>query len=88
MLHTRPVVDLRNRYASADLASRRRLSGQATDLDAILAGRSDDLARVELQRGHRVVVLERLEDPARTHVPNLFGDSKERSEIGMQKSIS
>ena len=31
-------------------------------LDAVLACGGDDLARVELERGHGVIVLQRLED--------------------------
>ena len=40
-------------------------------LDAVLARSSNDLARVELQRSDGMVVLQRLKDAARAHVPNL-----------------
>ena len=40
-------------------------------LDTVLARRGDNLARVELQGGDGMVVLEGLEDAARAHVPYL-----------------
>jgi hypothetical protein len=43
-----------------------------TRLDAVLPSRRDHLAAVKLKRRHAVVVLDRLKDPSRAKVPNLF----------------
>ena len=41
------------------------------DLDAIFASGGDDLAAIELQRSHTVIVLDRLKDAAAPEIPNL-----------------
>lgn len=86
MLHARAVVYLGNRETntvSTPFGSRRRCPPAPRDksddvdcrreayLDTVLARRRDNLARVELQGGHSMIVLESLEDAAGAHVPYL-----------------
>ena len=40
-------------------------------LDAILASGGNDLAAIELQRCHAVIILDRLKDAAAPEIPNL-----------------
>ena len=44
---------------------------QATNLDAVLPCRGDDLPGVKLQGSHWVIVLQRLKDAASAKVPDL-----------------
>ena len=68
MLHTRAVVDLEH-HESVDLNIRR----PGAHLDAVLARGGDDLTRVELERGHGVIVLQRLKYATGAQIPDLSG---------------
>ena len=50
--------------------------GREAYLDSVLARCGDDLARVELQGGDGMVVLQGLEDAARAHVPDLYPEAR------------
>ena len=67
VLHARSVVDLapsaEGEYARAHGEDGENRAAEA-HLDAVLACSGNDLARVELERGDGMVVLERLEDAA------------------------
>lgn len=49
----------------------KRRERKGTHVDAVFPGRGHNLARVELERRDRVVVLEGVEDPAGAQVPDL-----------------